>query len=66
MRTFHVVINPKTGGRERIATILEAVEFEGMNATRPRAFKLARIVSTGALVDVDSGPGVNYEQGVSS
>lgn len=66
MKTFHIVVNHKTGGRDRIATILEAAEFEGLNVKRPPSFKLPRIVSTGALIDVDSGPGVNYEQGVRS
>ena len=66
MQTYHIAINPKTGGRERIASILEAAEFEGYNAQRPPSFKLPRYVSTGALIDIDSGHGVNYEQGTAS
>lgn len=63
MSKQYKVIDQKTGCHLRLATIIEAIDFEAHNANRPGilsnpAFEETCWVSTGALVESYTGPGV--------
>jgi hypothetical protein len=54
--TTYIVIDPKSRLHLREATTEEAVEFRKLNPSS--TWERATVVSTGALIDTDNGPGL--------